>query len=739
MRKNYKISLRYALATLVSVVFAQGTWAQENLPTDAGSILTAGTTYKVSSDITINEQQAAVDADGKPVSGLVVAGGSPVIIEICKGCTLTVNGTHAAGQYGAGAGISVPSSSTLIITGEGTLIAQGGNAGNGGDGERGTNPFYNGNELQNSEMKRESWSYTGKGGTGGYGGGGAGAGIGGAGGEGGAGGLGGGTGGTDNTSWTPEDASIIGDAIDGGEDGRPGGNGGKGKVGPSVGKVYINGNVTVNAYPGAAGQTNGAGGKSSGASVYSTGWGTIGGYAIAGGGGAGAGGGAGFAAPYGIGVGGRGAGGGGGGGGGAADRIAALLTGGWSTNYLGTANSCQIGGLGALGNAGGGTQTTAPDTGSGNNNSRCPRKGGLAGTSGGVEVEPAKGDAVHGVVYVASTAKLNEGSAPTSIGAIEIAPYSVTAINDNNTNATPGVYGMSTINSALEAIKYDENITSGTSVTFTLNKDANVGSTTLTNPGKAVTLDLNGKGLLVDGAAGDITGNANVTILLKDDGDLDYTNRSYVSNTPVKYQRNFAASTRSGKWQALYLPFDVDNLPEGYDFGIVSDITANGLVIDKDVNSLEAFVHHSVRSANGMVNIEVSSETLKGTSEPQKVSKGSEGYALKGSLTKEHNKASEDKAFWVLTNGGKFTWAKSGSHQRPYHWVVYAPAGSEAKSFALYTLGEDIIGDATVIDAVVVVNDNEPIYTISGVKVANSKALAPGMYIKGGKKFTVSK
>lgn len=130
---------------------------------------------------------------------------------------------------------------------------------------------------------------------------------------------------------------------------------------------------------------------------------------------------------------------------------------------------------------------------------------------------------------------------------------------------------------------------------------------------------------------------------------------------------------------------------------------------------------------------------FKGTSEPQKVSKGSEGYALKGSLTKEHNKASEDKAFWVLTNGGKFTWAKSGSHQRPYHWVVYAPTGSEAKSFALYTLGEDMFDDATGIDAVVVVNDNEPIYTISGVKVANSKALAPGMYIKGGKKFTVSK
>lgn len=752
------------MATLVSVVFAQGAWAQDALPKNAGATLTPGKTYKVSENITINGEQTSVDTDGKPVSGLVVPENGRVIIEICKGCTLTVNGTHAAKQYGAGAGISVPSSSTLIITGEGTLIAQGGNAGNGGDGERGKNPLDDkGSEFDINKHTRldlvwdRIWSYTGAGGAGGYGGGGAGAGIGGAGGDGGAGGVGGGTGdaNSDNYSWSSGDASLWKDVVEGGQDGRPGKDGGEGKVGPSVGKVYINGTVTVNAIPGNAGVKNGIGGQSSGYSVFRTGIGTIGGYAIAGGGGAGAGGGAGFAAPYGIGVGGRGAGGGGGGGGGAADRVDItsyndIIN---KPNYRGTANSCLKGGLGALGLADSqkGTQTSPADSGYGDIAASCPRKGGAAGASGEVEVEPAKGDAVHGVVYVASTAKLNEGSAPTTIGAIEIAPYSVTAINDNNTNVTPGVYGMSTINSALEAIKYDENITSGTSVTFTLNKDANVGYTTLTNPDKAVTLDLNGKGLLVDGATGDITGNANVTILLKDDGVTEYTNKSQVTGSPIKYQRNFGASaTRAGKWQALYLPFTA-SAPEGYEFGTVKSVTigddASEIIVEKMASgaTLTAANHYFVRSDDGTVEINVISATLSPYSAPTegavKDANGTTGsYTIKGSLTNKDNEATKNAAFWVLTNNATFAWVNSGAHQRPYHWVIFDKTGNTgARSLALRTLDEDVFEEATGVGSITAESASEPIYTISGVKVANGKALAPGMYIKGGKKFTVRK
>lgn len=763
MKKNYKISLRYALATLTSIVCVQGALAQENLPTDAGSILTAGTTYKVSSDITINEQQAAVDDDGKPVSGLVVAGGSPVIIEICKGCTLTVNGTHAAGQYGAGAGISVPSSSTLIITGEGTLIAQGGNAGNGGDGERGKNPLDNkGSEFDINKHTRldlwdRIWSYTGAGGAGGYGGGGAGAGIGGAGGDGGAGGVGGGTGdaNSDNYSWSSGDASLWKDVVEGGQDGRPGKDGGEGKVGPSVGKVYINGTVTVNAIPGNAGVKNGIGGQSSGYSVFRTGIGTIGGYAIAGGGGAGAGGGAGFAAPYGIGVGGRGAGGGGGGGGGAADRVDVtsyndIIN---KPNYRGTANSCLKGGLGALGLADSqkGTQTSPADSGYGDVASSCPRKGGAAGASGEVEVEPAKGDAVHGVVYVASTAKLNEGSASTAIGAIEIAPYSVTAINDNNTNATPGVYGMSTINSALEAIKYDENITSGTSVTFTLNKDANVGSTTLTNPDKAVTLDLNGKGLLVDGAAGDITGNANVTILLKDGNNraaeygtdnVPYANESPINGSPIKYTRKIS-SVQSGNWQSLYLPFEAKR-PADTNIGVVNkveiDETSARLWIDKldDDANLAAYTPYFIQHAEGEFEIEAATTTLVAYKKNAPAAIEGGDYTIAGSLKSTDRVSEAEKNFWSMTNGGGFSWVKVGVGQRPYRWVIYGDpqdaTNAAGKIMTLFVLGVD---DTTTGVQDIMVADSNDVYTISGMKLSNKGKLARGLYISNGKKFYV--
>lgn len=719
MKKNYKISLKYAFAALVSVVFAQGTWAQTDLPETAGATLTAGKTYKVSKNVNINLDQDAVDSDGKPVNGLNIATGNAVTIVVNSGCTLTVKGSHSNGQNGAGAGISVPQNAELIIKGEGKLVAIGGNAGNGGDGVDGQiggqGKNYNTKELDNGIYEISGLfvyltdTKSGAGGNGGYGGGGAGAGIGGAGGA-------GGNGGTGNTT-APTIKSITPR-----DDGQPGGKGGDGSAGYSMGKVSILENVTVIATSGNSG-TAGKGGISGVSLVDNTLLGTS--SAVSGGGGGGAGGGAGKSTE-GIGAGGCGAGGGGGGGCGAIDYTTFWRNG---SGHADVNYSCR-GGYGAGGEGaekGGENNSLGRDEGVGNGTD-VPSVGGAGGAGGDAGVLP---EGANGSLYVASTAKLSEDATTTTIGATVGATYSIVT----NEGASL-LYGVKTINESLTAVNSDANVTSAT---ITLSDNSNVGSETLNNPGKPVTLDLNGKGLLVNGAAGDITGNANVTILLKDDGDLDYTNRSYVSNTPVKYQRNFAASTRSGKWQALYLPFDVDNLPEGYDFGIVSDITADGLVIDKDVNSLEAFVHHSVRSANGMVNIEVSSETLKGTSEPQEVSKGSEGYALKGSLTKEHNKASEDEAFWILTNGGKFTWAKSGSHQRPYHWVVYAPAGSEAKSFALYTLGEDIIGDATVIDAVVMTNDNEPIYTISGVKVANSKALAPGMYIKGGKKFTVSK
>ena len=114
-------------------------------------------------------------------SGLTIAPGSTVHIYIPRGVTLTAKGDNADGRTGAGAGIMLPSGSTLYLEGAGKVVATGGDAANGENGGQGDDGNWkdsgNGNGV---------WG--GNGGAGGNGGGGAGAGIGTRGADGGSGG-----------------------------------------------------------------------------------------------------------------------------------------------------------------------------------------------------------------------------------------------------------------------------------------------------------------------------------------------------------------------------------------------------------------------------------------------------------------------------------------------------------------------------------------------------------------------
>ena len=216
-------------------------------------------------------------------SGLSIAPGATVYLYIPKGVTLKATGGNASGQRGAGAGILLPQSSTLCLQGSGTVIAQGGNAANGGYGGEGSNAGWDGNNY---------WSGTG--GNGGYGGGGAGAGIGTHGADGGDGG--------DGASSVDSKWSHAGG--NSGDGGHVGGSASK------MGSLYVETvpGLELKAAGGAAG-TAGGGGGNAGKSIldddksYN--------YCAAGGGG---GGGGGFGgAATGIGTGGPGGGGGGGG------------------------------------------------------------------------------------------------------------------------------------------------------------------------------------------------------------------------------------------------------------------------------------------------------------------------------------------------------------------------------------------------------------------------------------------
>ncbi|WP_034785245.1 InlB B-repeat-containing protein [Eubacterium xylanophilum] len=205
------------------------------LPTSPGSYLIGGRAYVVKENTTITATTAGTSALYTEVNG----GKSSVIIYIPKGVTLTVKGADGNGRTGGGAGIYVPSDNpnttdvnervTLIVTGQGKLVATGGKGGSAGNGSNGDNA--------------SSKYHAGNGGKGGNGAGGAGAGI----------GTSGGTGGAETTGGTGYDGSGGGDDNDEGS-GTSGQNGNNGSNASRPGNVYIIGSVDVEATGGAAGQ-----------------------------------------------------------------------------------------------------------------------------------------------------------------------------------------------------------------------------------------------------------------------------------------------------------------------------------------------------------------------------------------------------------------------------------------------------------------------------------------------------
>lgn len=401
-------------ANNVTTVQAATTWVKESLPTTAGATLQDKHIY------TVTDTSPMITA-GAGKNGLVVAGGATVIIYIKAGKTLTVKGGDGSGSTGGGAGIYVPSNSTLIITGEGTLNAIGGKAGSGSTGGTGGS----------GTVSTESYYQGGAGGNGGAGGGGAGAGIGGYGGTGGSGGSGG------SGSYETNGASNS--------DGSSGYPGSSGSTGASSGTIYIVGTVSVTASGG--GQGSGASGGSSGSKNYSeTKWNDKQ-YHVAGAGGGGGGGGGGAAAAA-IGGGAGGGAGGGGGGGGATDYRASEK---WNTSWP-TNQTCQGGGgSGASygGSGGSGTRDTGKD---GDSWSRAGGSGGSAGSSVG-----SSGSS--GSRYRTSTASVNNTSGFGTISNNSNLPaavkYTLTYINERlseNNSETKNVYigyGFETPSSAL--------------------------------------------------------------------------------------------------------------------------------------------------------------------------------------------------------------------------------------------------------------------------------------------------
>lgn len=279
-----------AASKLVKVVWITNNVNQVQSPSTAdvtykkpsemvGTSLRTDTIYCVKENVTISGSWNQ--------AGLRVS--STAVLYIAKGCTLTVNGGPATGNtVGGQPAIYLPSGTSLMVTGEGTLKVTGGSGAAASSGSSGGN---------GSVIDSDNDTFTGgRGGDGGRGASGGGAGIGtagAAGGDPGSGGVG--------STYKCEKKDYAG----------VGGSGGsKGSSSLAAGILRLYGAVTVNAQGGSAGSRAGGGSAGSNASYK---WSNA---YFAGGGGGGGGGGAATSA-YGIGSGGAGGGGGGGGGSGA--------------------------------------------------------------------------------------------------------------------------------------------------------------------------------------------------------------------------------------------------------------------------------------------------------------------------------------------------------------------------------------------------------------------------------------
>ena len=169
-----KLSIFIFLALFAATLTQQGgAWAQEDTKDDNwGQVktitsewthITEGSTtgyelkdayYYVTEDLTFTN---TIEGAGQG-SGMYVQAGRTVTLYIPAGVTLTVKGADASGTKGAGAGILLPSGSTLNVIGNGTLKATGGDAADGEKGGNGTDAIFTPDE-DGDEGEADEWAW----------------------------------------------------------------------------------------------------------------------------------------------------------------------------------------------------------------------------------------------------------------------------------------------------------------------------------------------------------------------------------------------------------------------------------------------------------------------------------------------------------------------------------------------------------------------------------------------------
>ena len=136
IHKRYKMKKLLNVAILVWGIVLGGTTSLRGAVVNitegssSGYTMTDGNTYVVQNSVAFLNSTAGG-------SGMSVEKGATVVLYVPAGVQVIATGAAGSGKTGGGAGIRVPETSTLVITGGGTIYATGGNAANGGNGATG--------------------------------------------------------------------------------------------------------------------------------------------------------------------------------------------------------------------------------------------------------------------------------------------------------------------------------------------------------------------------------------------------------------------------------------------------------------------------------------------------------------------------------------------------------------------------------------------------------------------------
>jgi len=122
-------SLAAGFFSLVPVAAEAGFTKTQTIDTGGRKTLADGNIYIIADDISVTA--------GAGQSAYTVNENATAVLYIPAGKKLTLKGGAGSGVTGAGAGIAVPTTSTLVVTGEGKLVVTDGSGANGGDGGSG--------------------------------------------------------------------------------------------------------------------------------------------------------------------------------------------------------------------------------------------------------------------------------------------------------------------------------------------------------------------------------------------------------------------------------------------------------------------------------------------------------------------------------------------------------------------------------------------------------------------------